>query len=134
VQIQTAQLDSLPAEIEGLQQTISELQSAQQPRSSNPLLSLPLQPTLDLLSEREQQLADLDEQISALRSALPAKKQQVEQLRDELAPLQTRKIKAVQEAQDARRRRENGGLGDELEEKGRWLRGVEAGLRGMLEV
>ena len=134
MQIQTAQLDSLPAEIEGLQQTISELQSAQQPRSSNPLLSLPLQPTLDLLSEREQQLADLDEQISALRSALPAKKQQVEQLRDELAPLQTRKIKAVQEAQDARRRRENGGLGDELEEKGRWLRGVEAGLRGMLGV
>jgi len=46
-----------------------------------------------------------------------------------------RKMKAVQEAQEARRRRQDGaGIGDELEERGRWLRGVETGLRKMLEV
>jgi len=137
VQLQTAQLEALPAEIEGLQETISSLQAQQAPTSSNPALALPLQPTLDLLAERELHLSDLDQQIAALRAAMPAKKREVEELQDELAPLQLRKIKAVQEAQDAQRRRREDGLGgdgDELEEKGRWLRGVETGLRSMLEV
>lgn len=61
----------------------------------------------------------------------------MERLRDELTPMQARKIKTVQEAQEARRRREGGGAGgagDELEEKGRWLRGSESSLKGMLEV
>lgn len=38
------------------------------------------------------------------------------------------------EASEAVRRREEGGGGDELERRGRWLKGVEKGLRGMLEV
>ncbi|KAK3644951.1 hypothetical protein LTR56_009338 [Elasticomyces elasticus] len=135
IQLQTAQLEALPAEIEHLQETIDTLQSQQEPTSTNPSLALPLQPTLDLLAEREQQLSDLDRQIAALQASMPGKKRDVEDLRDELAPLQMRKMKAVQEAQDARRRRQDGnGIGDELEERGRWLRGVEAGLRGMLEV
>lgn len=95
---------------------------------------MPLQPTLELLAEREQQLSEVDRQIAALQAALPAKRQDVERLQDELAPLQMRKINAVQEAKEARRRRENGGLGDELEERGRWLRSVDSGLRAMLEV
>ncbi|KAK5112435.1 hypothetical protein LTR85_011544 [Meristemomyces frigidus] len=134
IQVQTVQLETLPAEIENLQSTISALQDAQEPKSSNPSLAMPLQPTLKLLAEREQQLSDIDRQIVALQAALPAKRQEVERLQDELAPLQMRKINAVQEAKQARRRREDGGLGDELEEKGRWLRSVDSGLRAMLEV
>ena len=51
-----------------------------------------------------------------------------------MAPIQMRKIKAVEEAQEAKRRREMGAGADELEEKGRWLRGVETSLKAMLEV
>lgn len=48
--------------------------------------------------------------------------------------MNTKKINSVEEAQEARRSRDNGGLGDKLEERGRWLRAVDTGLRTMLEV
>ena len=137
VRLKTTQLETLPSEIANLERIITDLQSAAQPKSSNPSLNLPLQPSVELLEKREQESADLDAKIEALRAALPGKRQQVERLRDELTPMQARKIKTVQEAQEARRRREGGGAGgagDELEEKGRWLRGSEASLKGMLEV
>ncbi|KAK3049003.1 hypothetical protein LTR09_009657 [Extremus antarcticus] len=134
VQLQTTQLESLPEEISNLESTISTLRQTQPPKSSNPALSLPLQPTLELLEEREGQLESMDRQIETLRAALPHKQAQVAALQDEVSILNAKKISAVQGAQDARRRREVGGLEDELEERGRWLRGVEAGLRGMLEV
>ena len=134
IQFQTTQLESLPTEIANLESTIARLRQSQAPRSDNPHLSLPLQPTLDLLAERETQLSDLDRQIEALQAALPQKQVEVAALHDEVSILNTKKIRTVEEAQEARRRRENGGMGDELEEKGRWLRGVEAGLRTMLEV
>ncbi|KAI6912569.1 hypothetical protein KC334_g2030 [Hortaea werneckii] len=137
VRLKTTQLETLPSEIANLERIITDLQSAAQTKSSNPSLNLPLQPTVELLEKREQESADLDAKIDALRAALPGKRQQVERLRDELTPMQARKIKTVQEAQEARRRREGGGAGgagDELEEKGRWLRGSEASLKGMLEL
>lgn len=134
IQLQTTQLESLPSEIANLEATIARLQQSATPKSSDPVLSLPLQPTLELLSEREDELASIDTQIEALQAAMPGKQAQVEQLRDEVSMANARKIKAVEEAQEARRRRENGGMGDELEEKGRWLRGVDSGLRTMLEV
>lgn len=93
-----------------------------------------MQPTLELLSEREDELTSINSQIEALQAALPGKQAQVEQVRDEVSMANARKIKAVEEAKEARKRRENGGMGDELEQRGRWLRGVETGLRGMLEV
>jgi len=93
-----------------------------------------LQPTLELLGDREEQLMDLDQQIEALRADLVQKQEEVGSLKDEVSILNTRKIKAVNEAKEARRRRENGGMGDDLEEKGRWLRGVESSLRTMLQV
>lgn len=77
---------------------------------------------------------DIDRQIAALRETLPHKRNEIATLQDEVAILNTKKIKAVEEAKEARRRRENGGPGDELDERGRWLRGVDSGLRTMLEV
>jgi chromosome segregation ATPase len=135
ITLQTTQLSTLPASIAHLRASIQSLRAAQSPASSNPDLALPLQPSLDLLNSREQELADIDAQIAELHASLPAKRQEVGRLQDELAPLQARKIKAVQEAQEARRRMEQGrGLGDGLEEKGRWLRECEGVLREMLEV
>lgn len=133
IQLQTTQLQTLPSEIANLEATITRLRDSSAPKSDNPALSLPLQPTLELLSEREDELASIDAQIEALQSAMPSKEAHVEQLRDEVTMANTRKIKAVDEAKDASRRRENGGMGDELEERGRWLRGAETGLRTMLE-
>ncbi|KAK5114674.1 hypothetical protein LTR62_002247 [Meristemomyces frigidus] len=130
-------LESLPAEIKGLEVKVEELRARQEPQHSNPELALPLQPTKDLLAEREDELEVMNTQIAALQQSIPVRRQEVESLRDELEPLQQKKVKAVQEAQDARRRREQGNeglVGDEMDERGRWLRGVEAGLRGMLEV
>lgn len=136
IQLRTSQLESLPSEIAELEQVISKLKDVQEPKSEDAELSLPLQPTMDLLRQREQELQSVDLEIARLQAALPAKKAEVSRLQDELAPIQMRKIKAVEEAKEARRRREGGGNGeaDELEEKGRWLRGVEGSLKAMLEV
>lgn len=98
-------------------------------------MAMSLPTTKELLSERERELRNADMEIERLQASLPAKKAEVQRLQDELAPIQMRKIKAVEEAQEARKRREGpGGAADELEEKGRWLRGVEASLKTMLEV
>ena len=128
------QLSALPTSIANLESTIAQLQQSQAPKSGNPQLSMPLQPTLQLLNEREEHLMDLDQQIEALRASLPHKRDEIVNLQDQVSILNTRKIKAVEEAKEARRRRENGGMGDELDERGRWLRGVESALRSMLEV
>lgn len=135
IQLQTTQLENLPQEISNLESTISALRQSQPQQSANPHLSLPLQPTLKLLSDREKQLADLDTQIRLLQTALPQKQNEVAALQDEVSILNAKKIKAVEEAKEARRRREGGaGESDEIEERGRWLRAVEGGLKTMLEV
>ncbi len=134
IQLQTTQLESLPEEIAKLESTIATLRESRGARSDDPALNMPLQPTLDLLDEREAESDSLDRQIESLRATLPHKQAQVSALQEEVSILNAKKIRAVQEAQEARKRRDNGGIGDELEEQGRWLRSVEAGLRTMLEV
>lgn len=134
IQLQTAQLESLPEEIAGLEDTIQTLKQRQEPESSDPDMAMPLPATLELLRGREHELQNVDLEIERLQAGLPAKRAEVQRLQDELVPIQMRKIKAVEEAQEARRRREHGGAADELEEKGRWLRGVESSLKAMLEV
>lgn len=134
IQLQITQLSDLPSSITSLESTISQLQQNQGPRSSNPSLTLPLQPTLDLLNDRENQLNNINQQIQSLQAALPQKQAGVTALQDEVSIMNTRKNKAVEEAKEARRRWENGGMGDEIDERGRWLRSSEMALRGMLEV
>jgi hypothetical protein len=65
---------------------------------------------------------------------LPEKKRAVADLEKDLGPLEARKNGVVQSANEAKKGKENGGLGDELEERGRWLKSVDGGLRAMLEV
>jgi hypothetical protein len=74
----------------------------------------------------------MDLEIARLTAALPAKQAETRRLEEELAPVWKSRDTAVQGALEARRRREEGGsAGDELEERGRWLRGVEGVLRGV---
>ena len=61
---------------------------------------------------------------------------ELERLEGELKPLEVRRAGMVAAAGESRRRKEEGerGGGDDLEVRGRWYRGVETGLRGMLGV
>ena len=134
LQLQTTQLEALPTEIEDLQTTIASLEQSQAPQSSNPALTMPLQPTLSLLSEKEAELSNLDRRIAALQAAIPEKRRAIADLEADLGLLERRKNDAVQSANEAKQGRDNGGNGDELEDRGRWLRGVEGSLKAMLEV
>lgn len=135
VQLRRQQLESLPAEIEGIEANIAQLKQDQIPTSSNPELDLPLPETLRLLNGKEAELAALNAQIAQVQSSLPNRAKELEKLERELKPLETQKQGTVAAAKEARRRKEEGGgIGDELEERGRWLTASEKALRDMLEV
>lgn len=135
VQLQIAELQSLPEKIEGLQARVDELKMAQLP-GSNPTLNLPLEKTLDLIDERERERAELDRQLEQLQVLVPRKTRELERLNSELQPLEAKRVGSTASAREAKRRKEEalGGVGNDLEERGRWWRGVESGLKGMLEV
>lgn len=135
IQTQTTRLQELPIQIEGLQARIEELKAEQHPGSS-PNLNLPLEKTLALVEEREKERAELDRQLEQLQVMLPRKTKELERLNAELQPLEVKRLGSSAAAKEAKRRREEGlgGVGDDLEERGRWWRGVESGLKGMLDV
>jgi len=133
--MQTAQLQELPERIEALKLSVEELRAAQQP-GSNPTLNLPLEKTLALVEERERERAELDRQLEQFQAMLPRKTRELERLNAELQPLEVKRLGSTASAREAKRRKEEalGGVGDDLEERGRWWRGVESGLKGMLGV
>ncbi|TVY31374.1 Kinetochore protein [Lachnellula subtilissima] len=135
VQLQTRQLQELPDNIEGLQASIEELKATQQ-LGSNPILSMPLEKTLALVEERQRERAELDRQLEQLQLLVPRKTRELERLNAELQPLEVKRLGSTASAREAKRRKEEalGGFGDDLEERGRWWRGVEGGLKGMLGV
>nr|POE90135.1 kinetochore protein sos7 [Quercus suber] len=130
---QRAHLTSLPLTIASLEATIAQLQTQVEPRSQNPALNLPLDATRELLAEREAQAAELEAEITRVRDRMQERQAEVERTREEVEDLRAWKERVAEEADEAMKRRGAGGR-DQLEERGRWLRGVEAGLRGMLEV
>jgi chromosome segregation ATPase len=135
IQLQTTQLQELPERIEGLQSSIEELKATQAP-GSNPTLNMPLERTLALVEERERERAELDRQLEQLQVMVPRKTKELERLNAELQPLEVKRLGSTASANEAKRRKEEalGGVGDDLEERGRWWRGVESGLKGMLGV
>jgi chromosome segregation ATPase len=135
IQMETTQLQELPAKIGALQTSVEELKAAQQP-GSNPTLNLPLEKTLALVEERERERAELDRQLEQLQVMVPRKTRELERLNAELQPLEVKRLGSTASAREAKRRKEEalGGVGDDLEERGRWWRGVESGLKGMLGV
>ncbi|KAF1966941.1 hypothetical protein BU23DRAFT_307348 [Bimuria novae-zelandiae CBS 107.79] len=134
VQLRTQELASLPPEVKGLEASIESLKREQIPPSTNPELALSLPDTVRLLEQREADLAALDAELSKLQSSLPSRTRELEKLERELKPLETQKHGTVGAAKEARRRKEDGGgIGDELEEKGRWLTASGSALSSMLE-
>lgn len=135
IQMQTSHLQELPQRIEQLEASVEELRAAQHP-GSNPTLNLPLEKTLDLVEEREREKAELDRQLEQLQLMLPRKTKELERLNAELQSLEVKRLGSTAAAKEAKRRKEEalGGAGDDLEERGRWWRGVESGLKGMLSI
>lgn len=137
ISLQTILLSSLPPQIEELSQELARLRKQNQSadiNETNPALTLPLPATLDLLDERQASLDEMNAQLKALQQALPRQTRTLEIEERELQKLELERERAVRLAQEALGRKQEGGGADELERKGRWLRGVESGLREMLEI
>jgi septal ring factor EnvC (AmiA/AmiB activator) len=124
----------LPAKNAALTASITALRAAQTPDPSLPAhQTLPLSDTQALLAKREAELALLNHQLEMLDTTLPITTRREDALRSELALLETRTAGVMASAREAQRRKERNELGaDELEERGRWWRGVEAGVRGLV--
>ncbi|KAG4027130.1 hypothetical protein MFRU_033g00990 [Monilinia fructicola] len=140
VQLQTKQLEELPKKIEGLEESIQKLKGEQNAgpgeEGGHPNLRLGLDKTRELVAQREKEKRDLDRQLEQLQVLVPRKNKEAERLNAELVVLEAKRTTSMAAAREAKRRKEEvaGGVGDDLEERGRWWRGVEGGLRGMLGV
>lgn len=135
IEVQTIQLQQLPKQIEGLQSSIARLKAAQAP-GSNPLLNMSLERTLATIADKEKENAELSRQLEQLQSSLPRKTRELERLEAEMQPLEVKRLGTTASAREAQKRKEAAlnGAGDDLEERGRWWRGVDAGLKGLLGV
>ncbi|KAI1298067.1 hypothetical protein F5Y03DRAFT_368626 [Xylaria venustula] len=137
VQTETAKLEELPSKLAELERTVEQLRTTQaSERNSNPELNLPLAKTVQLVEARKRERDDLDRQLEQLQRQVPRKKKELERLHAELQPLETKRQNSMTAAKEARRRKEAalGGVEDDLEERGRWYRAAEAGLKQMLEI
>ena len=134
VSLRTQHLALLPVEIEGLEASIEKLTKEQLTPSANPELALPLPDTVRLLEQREAELAAMDAQLSQLQSTLPSRTRELDKLERELKPLEIQNNCTAAAAKEARRRKEDGGgVGNELEERGRWLKASGQLLNNTLE-
>ena len=137
ISLQTTLLSSLPPQIEDLNQTLARLRKQNQSTDmteASPALAMPLPATLELLEERQASLDEVNAQLKALQQALPRQTRALENEERQLQKLEQERERAVGLAREAVERKQKGSGADELERKGRWLRGVESGLREMLEV
>lgn len=135
IRMQSTQLQDLPAQISKLEASVEALRIAQAP-GSDATLNMPLEKTLDLVEAREKERLDIERQLEQLQSMVPRKTRELERLNAELLPLQAKRQASTAAAKEAKRRKEEalGGVDDDLEERGRWWRGVESGVKGMLGV
>ncbi|KAH7358541.1 hypothetical protein B0T11DRAFT_284661 [Plectosphaerella cucumerina] len=135
VQLGTAKLRELPERITELEERVAELRAAQAPGQA-PHMNLPMAKTLELLEEKQRKQQELDRELEQLRAKVPRKTKELERLQAELQPLEVKRQNSTTAAKEARRRKEAalGGVEDDLEERGRWLRANEAALKSMLEI
>ncbi|KAK3172444.1 hypothetical protein OEA41_005766 [Lepraria neglecta] len=139
ITLQTTLLSSLPPQIEELDHTLVELRKQNQSagndtNETNLEMALPLPATLQLVEERKARLEEVNRQLKSLQQAVPRQTRVLESEERELRKLEGERGRAVQAAREAVERKSEGGGADELEMRGRWLRGVEGAVRGMLEV
>ncbi|KAL4906837.1 hypothetical protein BDW74DRAFT_128133 [Aspergillus multicolor] len=134
VQLQMAELTTLPESIENLETTVAALRAKQIANSdTSSSQNLPLPATLSLLAEREAELAALNRQIAAAQNTLPRKTREAETMERELSILERRKSEAITQAREAQRKKQEG-ESDGLEEAGIWYRSAEEALKQLVGV
>lgn len=136
ISLQTTLLSTLPHQIDQLSQTIEQLAMRNRLESTDegkPELLMPLPKTLEMLEDRQSALEEANSQLKTLQQALPRQTRALDIEERELSALERDKSRAVMAAREAMDRKRQGGGADDLEMRGRWLRGVQEGLRGMLE-
>jgi hypothetical protein len=137
VQTQMGQLEVLPGEVQQMESRIEvmreelQLKMGDQPVHADPNMTLSLAGTTSLLSDTRSQTREIEKQIAALRKQLPGKVRECESLEGELVGLERRREEVTKAAGEARRLKEEGGR-DRVEEMGRWYRGVEGVMGGLL--
>ncbi|KAI4168333.1 MAG: hypothetical protein LQ343_006500 [Gyalolechia ehrenbergii] len=139
VEVRREILGRLPGEIKGLEEGIRVLR-----RRNEGFLDavggggdgrMGLEGILGTIEEKEREREEVEELVRELEEEMPGKERELERLEGELIRLEREKEKAVEGAREAVRRRKVGGeVGNELEVRGRWLKGCEEGLRGLLGV
>ncbi|CAJ2503475.1 Uu.00g108690.m01.CDS01 [Anthostomella pinea] len=137
IKLETVKLEEMPAKISELEDAVAQLRETRATElSPNPELNLPLAKTLDLVESKKRQRAELDRQLEQLQSQVPRKKKELERLHAEMQPLEAKRQNSTTAAKESRRRKEAalGGVEDDLEERGRWFRAAETGLKQMLEI
>lgn len=99
-------------------------------------MGLGLEGTVALVEEKEEKLEAVERELEMLAQARVEKERELKRMKGELDAAEGAKNAAVIGAEEARRRRVEGkgGLDDEIEERGRWLRGAEATLRKLLMI
>ncbi|KAI1433271.1 hypothetical protein GGR50DRAFT_515297 [Xylaria sp. CBS 124048] len=136
IKTETAKLEELPGKIEELERVVAQLRNTRaSEQNANPELNLPLSKTLELVDAKKRQQSELDRKLEQLQSQVPRKKKELDRLRAELQPLETKRQNSVAAAREARRRKEAvlGGVED-LDEMGRWHQAVEVALKKILEL
>lgn len=140
-------LDRVPRQIDQLKREVAEIQAEvaaikkkqwrgaadddEEVNDSDPRMNMALEPTQLALDDQKARNAELDRQIELLQRQMPTKDREVEKMDRELVELEKRRNETTRVAVELRRRREQGGR-DEMEELGRWYRGSEVVLTGVL--
>ncbi|EXJ64245.1 hypothetical protein A1O7_00581 [Cladophialophora yegresii CBS 114405] len=132
-------LERVPLEIEDLRREVERLNAEVAARrgvegSSDPRMRMSLAETEEALAAQRERNAEVDRMIAELQGGMPARVRDVERMDRELAELERRRNEAARLAVEGRRRREEQGGRDEMEELGRWYRASEGVMRGLLGV
>jgi hypothetical protein len=129
---------ALPGRVAGLERRVGELRvlrgGAGHGRGE---MGLGLGRTREVVEGRREEVGRLEREVEVLgQQQVPRKRKEVERLRAEVVALEKRRANSVAAAREAKRRRENaqGGVGDELEARGRWYRASETVLRQVLDL
>lgn len=133
--LKTELLGQLPREIQGLEDKIRKLREETKGSMVGMGGGLGLDRVLEMTREKDRQKKEVERELKALQGEIPGKGRLLERLGGELKGLDREKEKAVEGAREAVKNRESGGaVGDGLEMRGRWLKGCDEGLRGLLGV
>ncbi|KAI9709843.1 MAG: hypothetical protein M1828_002360 [Chrysothrix sp. TS-e1954] len=119
-------------QISQLQARLDELTN----QDARPGFGMPLPATLDRLEEQKRKLAAMEDELRESHPVQRSKRKVLEEIEAEARYQQERRDEAVQAAEIAKGRRDEGigGLEDEVEERGRWLTAWEATLKEMMPV